>query len=321
MNKKIKITQKELHNIIKESVNILLNEMDWRSYEEFAKKAEEESRRTDNPFIQAKRKDQAENFSNMAGERMYSQYNLKPNDSDILKRDPQKGGYNPKYEKERRRIMRNSAQRYDDIKNYFGGKSMYDEKAKRWITPSDEERKQMKEKEEGLKKIEQDQLRKRENDENARMKSAEIAREKERRKQEDNDNKRKNSLTNRFKNLFNENVNEISFDTIRNTNKKMRQQYGQTERAINLVNNYKERYTRKIKGWTITPDPKKNIITVNYFDSYVEPYMYRFDIERDEWIDGKLPKFDNRAIANTLVDVISSINPDSYFANKNFYIR
>lgn len=321
MKKTIRLTESDLHKVIKESVNILLNEMDWRSYEEFAKKADEESRRTDNPFIQAKRKEQARKFQDMAGERMYSQYNLKPNDSDILKRDPQQRGYNPKYEKERRRIMRNAAQQYDDIGNYYGNKSMYDKNTHKWITPSDEERKQMKEKEERLKKLEQDQLRKRENDENARMKSAEIAREKERRRQEDIDNKRKNSLSNRFKNLFNENVNEISFDTIRNTNEKMRKQYGQYERADNLVNNYKKRYTRNFNGWKITPDPKKNIITVEYWDYYKEPYMYRFDIERDEWFDGKLPKFNNRALANKLVDVISSVNPDSYFANKNFYIK
>ena len=87
----------------------------------------------------------------MAGERMYSQYNLKQNDYDILKRDPEKGGYNPKYEKERRRIMRNGARQHDDIGNYYTNRSMYDKNSHKWITPSDEEKRQMKEREEEIK--------------------------------------------------------------------------------------------------------------------------------------------------------------------------
>lgn len=316
MKKKIKITQKELRNIIKESVNNLLTEMDWRSYEEFAKRAKEESEMEKNPYIQRKRKEQAKNFADMADKRRFSQYNLNPDDFKILNHEPKSGvsGYNPKYEKERRRVMRAGAQQYDDTNNYFGGKSMY--KDGKWITPSDEEKRQMEEREKEIKKIEQNQLRQRESDEKERMLQAQRAREEEQRRQEEADNKRRNSLSYKFKNLFKENVNEVSFNTIRDTNKKMRQ-YGQTQRGENLLKNYKKQYTHGVKGWTIAPNPEENIIKVSH---YYEGPIYRFDIERDEWIDGKLPRFNDRVVAKALVDVISSINPDSYFANKNFYI-
>ena len=39
MKRKIRLTESDLHNIIKESVNTILNELDWRTYQSAAQKA------------------------------------------------------------------------------------------------------------------------------------------------------------------------------------------------------------------------------------------------------------------------------------------
>ena len=39
MKRKIKLTESDLHNIIKESVNHILSELDWRTYQSAARKA------------------------------------------------------------------------------------------------------------------------------------------------------------------------------------------------------------------------------------------------------------------------------------------
>ena len=42
--KKIRLTESDLHRVIKESVNKVLTELDWRTYANAAKKAKEQGR-------------------------------------------------------------------------------------------------------------------------------------------------------------------------------------------------------------------------------------------------------------------------------------
>ena len=75
MKRKIKLTESDLHNIIKESVNHILSELDWRTYQSASDKAHRLSDETNDPYEKKRRRNQAINFANMGKEKYSSQYN------------------------------------------------------------------------------------------------------------------------------------------------------------------------------------------------------------------------------------------------------
>lgn len=116
MKRKIKITESDLHNIIKESVNHILSELDWRTYRSAADKARKISDETKDPYEQIRRKKQADNFNNMRREKFTSQYNLPQNfDADI------QHGNNAVTQGQ----LKNASRRHKDYIDFELGKSKY----------------------------------------------------------------------------------------------------------------------------------------------------------------------------------------------------
>ena len=116
MRKKIKLTESDLHNIIKESVNNILSELDWRTYDNASEKAYRLSDEANNPYEKKRRKNQAINFAKMAKEKYSSQYNL-PQSFD---RDMEYGNIEPTQGQ-----LKNAARRNQDTTNFFNRKSEY----------------------------------------------------------------------------------------------------------------------------------------------------------------------------------------------------
>lgn len=88
MKRRIRLTESDLHNIIKESVNHILSELDWRTYQSAADKARKISDETENPYEDIRRRKQADNFAKMRSEKFTSQYNLPQSfDTDIQDKD------------------------------------------------------------------------------------------------------------------------------------------------------------------------------------------------------------------------------------------
>lgn len=82
MKRTIKLTENDLHNIIKESVNHILSELDWRTYQSAAEKANDRAHslsNSDDIEEKQKRRRQARNLHNMAKEKANTQYGLDPN--------------------------------------------------------------------------------------------------------------------------------------------------------------------------------------------------------------------------------------------------
>ena len=116
MKRKIKLTESELHNIIKESVNHILSELDWRTYQSASDKAHRLSDETNEPYEKKRRRNQAINFANMSKEKYSSQYNL-PQSFD---RDMEYGNIKPTQGQ-----LKNATRRNQDTYNFYNGKSEY----------------------------------------------------------------------------------------------------------------------------------------------------------------------------------------------------
>lgn len=116
MRKKIKLTESDLHNIIKESVNHILSELDWRTWQSASDKADKLSSETNDPYEKKRRENQAINFAKMGSKRCDSQYNLPQNfetDVKFEKIKPTQGQ------------LKNAARRNQDVTNFYKGKSEY----------------------------------------------------------------------------------------------------------------------------------------------------------------------------------------------------
>lgn len=116
MKRKIKLTESDLHNIIKESVNHILSELDWRTYQSASDKAHKLSDETSNMYEKKRRSNQATNFAKMGNERYSSQYNL-PQSFD---RDMEYGNIEPTQGQ-----LKNAARRNQDTTNFYNRKSEY----------------------------------------------------------------------------------------------------------------------------------------------------------------------------------------------------
>lgn len=116
MKRKIKLTESDLHNIIKESVNHILSELDWRTYQSASDKAHRLSDETNDTYEKERRRNQAINFAKMSKEKYSSQYNL-PQSFD---RDMEYGNIQPTQGQ-----LKNAARRNQDTTNFYNGKSEY----------------------------------------------------------------------------------------------------------------------------------------------------------------------------------------------------
>ena len=116
MRKKIKLTESDLHNIIKESVNHILSELDWRTWQSASDKASDKADATNNKHEKLRRKNQANSFANAGAKRFSSQYNLPSgfeNDVEFGNIEPTQGQ------------LKNAARRSDDTIKFYNGKSEY----------------------------------------------------------------------------------------------------------------------------------------------------------------------------------------------------
>lgn len=116
MKKKIKLTESDLHNIIKESVNHILSELDWRTYQNASDKAYKLSDETTDPYEKQRRIAQAKNFVSMGKKKYSTQYNL-PKDFDqkmaLDQINPTQGQ------------LKNAAKRNKETKDFYSHKSEY----------------------------------------------------------------------------------------------------------------------------------------------------------------------------------------------------
>lgn len=151
MKKHIKLSETQLHNIIKESVNHILSELDWRTYDSAEEKARELGNNASNPFEKERRLKQAKAFGEKCNQEYFKQYNLPEYfDEEMYKRDkfndyidkgwtyneetetlyPPKNSnegsiYFGKVFKPTNGQLKRASQRNDDIYNYNLGKSKY----------------------------------------------------------------------------------------------------------------------------------------------------------------------------------------------------
>ena len=121
MNKKtIRLTESDLHNIIKESVNNILSELDWRTYQSAADKAEElASNATFDNYEKLRRKRQAHRLQKTAIDRTNSQYGL-PEDFDEKMTHGDGISFEPTQGQ-----LKNASRRQKDLQKYFRGESSY----------------------------------------------------------------------------------------------------------------------------------------------------------------------------------------------------
>ena len=120
--KKIKITEQDLHKIVMESVNNILTEMQWQTYDSAAEKSQKLSDKATNAYERKRRANQAEAFRKKANEVCDTQYGV-----DKIKQkklDYRRNGGDGEYEPsngELKRLQRQS----DDVFNYYSGNQEY----------------------------------------------------------------------------------------------------------------------------------------------------------------------------------------------------
>ena len=67
----VRLTESDLHNIIKESINNIISELDWRTYQSASDKASDKANATNNKYEKQRRKNQANSFAN-AGANLFN---------------------------------------------------------------------------------------------------------------------------------------------------------------------------------------------------------------------------------------------------------
>lgn len=90
----IRLTESDLHRLIKESVNEILSELDWRTYANAVRKAKEKAEKAPDIYEKKRRSNQASSFRKASDEAYSKQYNLKDYD-DLkyrnIKKEPSQG--------------------------------------------------------------------------------------------------------------------------------------------------------------------------------------------------------------------------------------
>ena len=112
----VRLTESDLHNIIKESINNIISELDWRTYQSASDKASDKANATNNKYEKQRRKNQANSFANAGAKRFSSQYNLPSG----FENDVEFGNIVPTQGQ-----LKNAARRNDDAIKFYNGKSEY----------------------------------------------------------------------------------------------------------------------------------------------------------------------------------------------------
>lgn len=115
MKQVVRITEGELKKIINESVNIILNELDWRTYEKAAELADDAANNASDEYEKTRRINQRDAFRSAAKQRATSQYNL--NRYDANKDDDD---FNPSQGE-----LKNLSRRNKDVQNFYQDKQEY----------------------------------------------------------------------------------------------------------------------------------------------------------------------------------------------------
>ena len=114
---KIRLTESKLKRIVEESVKNILSELDWRTYDAAARRANKAAESADR-FEKERRENQSRDFSDMAGKAYSKQYGLEDFDNNEnlpkdQKRRPTQGE------------LRNASRRLKDTDSYYQNKQQY----------------------------------------------------------------------------------------------------------------------------------------------------------------------------------------------------
>jgi hypothetical protein len=124
----IRLTESDLNKLIQESVNTILSELDWRTYDSARNKALDDIDGKD-IFTQERRKNQASEFQRARNKAYSKQYNLKRFDD---------GQYDKSNFKPTQGELKQASKRQKDAYDFNSGKSAY-QSGKGWHVPSDYE--------------------------------------------------------------------------------------------------------------------------------------------------------------------------------------
>jgi HD-GYP domain-containing protein (c-di-GMP phosphodiesterase class II) len=113
---KIKLTESELKRIVTESVQEILQELDWRTYDSARAKAQEKADNTDNRYEKQRRQNQAKDFTKASSDRYTKQYGLE----DFDKNETERGSRVPSNGE-----LKRAAKRSDDTVAYYREKQHY----------------------------------------------------------------------------------------------------------------------------------------------------------------------------------------------------
>ena len=115
---KIKLTESQLKQIVNESVRNVLSELDWRTYQTAANKADHLSDKAEDDYEKQRRNIQRRKFQDKAGEMYSKQYNLK--DFDANQTLPQSERKQPSQGE-----LKQASKRAKDINIFYQGNQEY----------------------------------------------------------------------------------------------------------------------------------------------------------------------------------------------------
>lgn len=115
---KIKLTESQLKQIVNESVKNVLSELDWRTYQTAANKADHFSDKAENEYEEQRRNIQRKKFQDKAEEMYSKQYILK--DFDYNQNLPKSERKQPSQGE-----LKQASRRAKEMTNFYRGKQEY----------------------------------------------------------------------------------------------------------------------------------------------------------------------------------------------------
>lgn len=122
--KKIKLTEQDLRNIVTESVNRVISELDWRTYDNAKEQANDDLLNSDDDDLTKKRVRQRDAFAKASTDRMHKQYGVKPKDVEDVSYWLMGGRKNTKEDPSKTKIAR-TKRMVKDYNKHKDGKSKY----------------------------------------------------------------------------------------------------------------------------------------------------------------------------------------------------
>ena len=141
MKSKITLTESELHNFIKESVEKILTELDWRTYASAYQKARDNVKNSSDDIMNIKNREQSRNFKKAASDTIEKQYGFKFGKDDINAKKindfyDEHGYDNDELEKPSRRALKGMSDYRKDKNAFYYGKGHYDKEDGKWKNES-----------------------------------------------------------------------------------------------------------------------------------------------------------------------------------------